>query len=164
MKAAGLRRSVRLLATLARDRRGVSAIEFAIAAPFVFIFILATVELAVYMMMDASVQIAAQAASRSGLTTTNPATGTRASQAQAIAMKMLSAWTGLPNTTVTITELDYGSYGDVGTGSYTPGPGQLGDVVSYNITLATQGVTGIPKFVGIPLLTFQRNFIVQNEK
>jgi Flp pilus assembly protein TadG len=164
MKAAGLRRSLRLLATLARDCRGVSAIEFAIAAPFVFIFILATVELAVYMMMDASVQIAAQAASRSGLTTTDPATGTRASQAQAIAMSMLSAWTGLPGTTVTISELDYGSYGDVGTGSYTPGLGQLGDVVSYNITLTTGGITGIPNFLGIRSITFQRNFIVQNEK
>jgi Flp pilus assembly protein TadG len=161
MKSAGPRR---LLAIFAHDCRGVSAIEFAIAAPFVFIIVLGTVEIAVDMLMDASVQIAAQAASRYGLTTTNPTTGSRASQAQSIAMNMLSAWTGLPNTKVTITELDYGSYGNVGSASYTAGPGQLGDVVSYNITLTTNGVSGIPKLVGMPQLTFQRNFIVQNEK
>jgi len=37
-------------------------------------------------------------------------------------------------------------------------------VVSYNITLTTPGISGIPQLVGIPLLTFQRNYIVQNEK
>jgi Flp pilus assembly protein TadG len=164
MKSAGLGRFSRLLDALARDCRGVSAIEFAIAAPFVFIIVLGTVEVAVDMMMDASVQIAAQAASRSGLTTTNPATGTRATQAQAIAMSMLSAWTNVPNTTVAITEVDYASYGDIGTSASTPGLGQLGDVVSYNISLTTEGVSGIPKLVGMGHMTFQRNYIVQNEK
>jgi hypothetical protein len=154
----------RFFAAPARDGRGVSAIEFAIAAPFVFIIVLGTVEIAVDMMMDASVQIAAQAASRSGLTTSNPATGTRASQAQAIAMSMLSAWTKVPDTTVSITETDYAEYGDIGTAASAPGLGELGDVVSYNISLTTQGVSGIPKLIGIKNMTFQRNYIVQNEK
>jgi Flp pilus assembly protein TadG len=164
MNTAGLRRPLRLFTRLARDCRGVSAIEFAIAAPFVFIIVLGTVEIAVDMMMDASVQIAAQAASRSGLTTTNPATGTRASQAQAIAMSMLSAWSNVPHTSVSITETDYASYGDIGTAASTPGLGQLGDVVSYNISLTTEGVSGIPRLIGMGKMTFQRNYIVQNEK
>ena len=164
MRALNVRRSVRLLATLCRDGSGVSAIEFAIAAPFVFVFVLGTVELAVDMIIDATVQMAAQTASRVGLTTTNPTTGTRAQQAQQIVSNILSGWTGLPNTTLTVTELNYGTYNGIGTPAYTTGPGSLGDVVSYNITLTTPGISGIPQLVGIPLLTFQRNYIVQNEK
>jgi Flp pilus assembly protein TadG len=164
MKAVDLRGFVRFLATLRRDSGGVSAIEFAIAAPFVFIFVLGTLELAVDMMIDATVQIAAQSASRVGLTTTNPASGTRATQAQQIVKNIMSGWTGMPRTTLTITELDYSTYNDVGSGNYTAGLGSLGDVVSYNITLTTPGISGIPQMVGIPLLTFQRNYIVQNEK
>jgi len=163
MRALNVRRSVRLLATLCRDGSGVSAIEFAIAAPFVFVFVLGTVELAVDMIIDATVQMAAQTASRVGLTTTNPTTGTRAQQAQQIVSNILSGWTGLPNTTLTVTELNYGTYTGIGTPAYTTGPGSLGDVVSYNITLTTPGISGIPQLVGIPLLTFQRNYIVQNE-
>jgi Flp pilus assembly protein TadG len=164
MKADGLHGPVRLFATLYRDSRGVSAIEFAIAAPFVFILVLGTVELAVDMMIDATVQIAAQAASRAGLTTTPPASGSRDDQAKSIAMNILGGWSKLPNTTVTITESDYGSYGNIGSSSFTPGSGALGDVVSYNITLTTPGISGIPQLVGFPTLTFQRNYIVQNEK
>ncbi|MEA3093708.1 MAG: hypothetical protein QOJ04_5050 [Caballeronia sp.] len=164
MKAVDLRGFVRFLTTLRRDSGGVSAIEFAIAAPFVFIFVLGTVELAVDMMIDATVQIAAQSASRVGLTTTNPASGTRATQAQQIVKNIMSGWTGMPRTTLTITELDYSTYNDVSSGNYTAGLGSLGDVVSYNITLTTPGISGIPQMVGIPLLTFQRNYIVQNEK
>jgi hypothetical protein len=37
-------------------------------------------------------------------------------------------------------------------------------IVSYNITVTMPGFSGIPQLVGIPLLTFQRNYIVQNEK
>jgi Flp pilus assembly protein TadG len=164
MKAADLRRFVRFLSALRRDSDGVSAIEFAIAAPFLFIFVLGTVELAVDMMIDATVQIAAQSASRVGLTTTNPASGTRAAQAQQIVKNIMSGWTGMPRTTLTITELGYSTYNDVGGGSSTAGLGSLGDVVSYNITLKTPGISGIPKMVGMPMLTFQRNYIVQNEK
>jgi Flp pilus assembly protein TadG len=164
MKASNPRGLVRLFVMLCRDGSGVSAIEFAIAAPFVFVLVLGTVELAVDMTIDATVQMAAQTASRVGLTTTNPASGTRAQQAKQIVSTIMSGWTGLPNTTLAITELDYGSYNAIGTPAYTPGLGALGDVVSYNITLTTPGVSGIPQLVGIPLLTFQRNYIVQNEK
>jgi len=76
----------------------------------------------------------------------------------------LQHWTRLPNTAVTITTLDYGSYGNVNTSNSTPGMGALGDVVSYNITLTTPGMSGIPQLLGIGQLTFQRNYLVQNEK
>jgi Flp pilus assembly protein TadG len=162
-------RSRRLAAPLAgcarflRDSRGVSAIEFALVAPVVFILVLGTVEVALDMVVDASVQFAAQKASRAGLTTTNPASGTRADAAQAIVMGVLGGWTNIGGT-VAIQTLNYGTYGNVGSSSYQSNPGGLGDIVSYQISVTIPGFSGIPQLVGLKTLTFQRNYIVQNEK
>lgn len=147
------------------DERGTSAIEFAILAPFVFFFVLGTVELAMDMIVDASVQLAAESASRTGLTTTAPSMGTRASQAQATVMNILGRWQNV-GATVSISELDYGTYNNVGTTGYQSGLGDLGDVVSYQITVSMPtGFTGLPKYFGVPTpIVFQRNYLVQNEK
>ena len=87
---AGQRR--RGLGGLFADDSGVSAIEFVFLSPVVFFLIFGTVELALDMIVDASVQIAAESASRTGLTTTAPATGTRADQAKSIVMSALGGW------------------------------------------------------------------------
>lgn len=147
------------------DNSGVSAIEFALLSPVVFFLVFGTVELALDMIVDASVQIAAESASRTGLTTTAPATGTRASQAQSIVMNTLGGWQKIGGT-VTINTLNYGTYNNVGSSSYQANMGGFGDVVSYQITVTLPtGFTGLPKFFGVPLpLTFQRNYLVQNEK
>ncbi|MGI4985527.1 MAG: TadE/TadG family type IV pilus assembly protein [Janthinobacterium lividum] len=147
-----------------RDSRGVSAIEFAIAAPFLLIMILGTIELGVDMMIDARVEYAAQLASRYGMTTSTPTTGTRSDAAKALVVKAIGMWANIPNTTLTIVETAYSSYSDIGTTSSTSGLGGLGDVVSYQVTLTTPGISGIPQMVGISTMTFQRSFIVQNEK
>jgi Flp pilus assembly protein TadG len=152
-----------LVGVVLADSRGTSAIEFAIFAPVMFILVLGTVELALDMIVDASVQIAAQAASRAGLTTSNPASGTRAAQAQSIVTSILGRWTSI-GATVNITELDYGTYGNVNTPTFQQGLGTLGDIVSYNITVTMPGFSGIPQLLGVNTLTFQRNYIVQNEK
>jgi len=164
VKAGVVCASQRFLNRLAREDGGVSAIEFAIASPLVLILVLGTVELAVDMSIDATVQMAAQSASRVGLTVTPPNSGTREAQAKSIVLSVLSGWLKMPRTTVTVTELDYGNYSNLGTSSYSAGAGAYGDVVSYNIVLTTPGVSGIPQLFGVPMLTFQRNFIVQNEK
>ncbi|MFL9963026.1 pilus assembly protein [Paraburkholderia sediminicola] len=147
------------------DDSGVSAIEFALLSPLVFFLVLGTVELALDMIVDASVQIAAQSASRTGLTTTAPATGTRAAQAQSIVMNTLGGWQKIGGT-VTITTVNYGTYNNVGTSNYQTNMGGFGDVVSYQITVTLpNGFTGLPRYFGVPLpLTFQRNYLVQNEK
>ncbi|MGI4858573.1 MAG: TadE/TadG family type IV pilus assembly protein [Janthinobacterium lividum] len=160
----GWRERLSTWSAVLRDERGVTAIEFAVAAPFVLFMVLGTIELGVDMMIDARVEYAAQAASRYGLTTTAPTSGTRATAAKATVMKALGLWAGLPNTTVSIVETAYGSYGAIGSTSNTSGLGDLGDVVSYQISLTTPGISGIPQLLGISTMTFQRNYIVQNEK
>jgi len=119
------------------------------------------------MIADASVQAAAQAASRVGLTTTAPSTGSRVQEAQTIVQSILGGWKNVSGT-ITVTELNYGNYGygNVASSTYTPTQdmGGYGDVVAYNIQLKMPGITGIPKLFGVNELTFERNFIVQNEK
>jgi Flp pilus assembly protein TadG len=158
-----MKRAAVLLSSFARDERGVSAIEFALVGPMVLLLILGTVEIALDMVVDASVQLAAQQASRVGLTTTTPSSGTRDSQARAIINAYLSPWTSIGGT-VTISTLNYGSYANVGTSSYQSNMGNFGDVVSYNISLTMPGFAGIQKMFGIKNLTFSRNYLVQNEK
>lgn len=163
MTAALARWRAGFVARLVRDSRGVSAIEFALVAPVVFILVLGTVEIALDMFVDASVQIAAQQASRVGLTTANPASGTRAQQAQTIVNNILGRWQNIGGT-VSITTLNYGTYNNVGGNSYQSNMGNFGDVVSYNISVTVPGFSGIPQLVGLKSMTFQRNYIVQNEK
>jgi Flp pilus assembly protein TadG len=155
----------RRLGRILADNRGVSAIEFALLSPVVIILTLATFELALDMIVDATVQIAAESASRTGLTTTAPATGTRADQAKSIVMSMLGRWQNI-GATVSINTWNYGNYNNIGTPNYQVNMGGFGDVVAYQIsvTLPT-GFTGIYRFFGVTLpLTFQRNYLVQNEK
>jgi Flp pilus assembly protein TadG len=163
MKLPRAARPLRFVTRLLRDSRGISAIEFAIAGPAALILVLGTVEIALDMFVDASVQLAAQEASRTGLTTSDPSTGTRAQQAQNIVMAYLGRWQSI-GATVTIATLDYGTYSNASSGTYASGLGGLGDVVSYNITVTMPGFSGIPRLFGVNTLTFQRNYLVQNEK
>jgi Flp pilus assembly protein TadG len=162
MKALG-RRWLPELSGWFRDASGSTSLEFVFVFPFALYMVLGTIELALDMVVDASVEIAAQAASRVGLTTTVPVNESRAQQASAIVNTILGGWENLGGK-VTIAELDYGTYGNVNTSSYSSSPGALGEIVSYNITLTMHGFTGIPALFGVPTLTFQRNYLVQNEQ
>lgn len=160
----GLKRWAHRLSHIFRDQRGLSAIEFALVLPVVLLLVMGTIEVAFDLMMDASLQIAAQNASRYGMTTSTPSTGTRASQAQAVATNAIGMWTKIPGTTFTIAETSYSAYSNVGTTSNTSGMGGLGDVVTYQMTLTTKGITGLLKLFGVSSLTFQRNYLIQNEQ
>jgi Flp pilus assembly protein TadG len=156
-------RLARLVERFLRDERGISSIEFAVVSIWVIFLVVGTIELAVDMIVDASVQVAAQQASRVGLTTVNPSSGTRADQASAIVMTYLKGWKKI-GATVDITTTNYSTYGNVGTSNSQAGMGGFGDVVAYNITVKMRGITGLPAIFGVSQLTFQRNYIVQNEK
>ncbi|SAK46190.1 TadE family protein [Caballeronia glebae] len=156
-------RNSRFWPRFTRDERGASAIEFAIVAPLVFILILGTVEVALDMIVDASVQYAAQQASRAGLTTANPSSGTRSQEAANIVNNILGGWTKI-NGKVDIKTYAYSSYNDISAGNYQNTMGNFGDVVLYQITLTMPTFSGIPKLFGIETMTFQRNYLVQNEK
>ncbi len=165
MMTGRLRSTAAWLTHFARNDRGVSAIEFALVAPVIFLMVLGTMEIALDMTMDAAVQMAAQAASRAGLVNVAPTGTTREAQAQATALGIIGKWASLPNTTVAITETTYASYAAVSAGTGTTNSaGSWGNVVIYNIALTTQGATGVLKLFGIKSLTFSRSYLVQNEQ
>lgn len=150
---------------IARDDTGVSAIEFAIVAPVVLLMVLGTMEIALDMTMDATVQMAAQAASRAGLVNVTPTGSTREAQAKSVAMGVIGMWANLPNTTVSISETTYANYAGVSSGTSTANSaGSWGSVVTYNISLTTQGATGVLKLFGVSSMTFSRSYLVQNEQ
>ena len=147
---------------LARSERGISTLEFAFISPFMFILVFASLELALDMIVDASVQVAAEVASRVSMTGTAPATGTRDQQAIANVHSILDMWTAVGGT-VSVQTLAYASYNNLGTSNYASGTGGFGNIVTYTITVKMPAFTGIPNFFGLGTLTFNRNFIVQNE-
>lgn len=175
-----------------RGNRGVTAMEFAIVLPFMVILILGTIEVGLDLWVDASVESAAQRASRLGITTVIPAGQTREQAVQAIVNNVLSTWQSLgPVETTTIKS--YSSYIAVGqpepytdlknVGHYvlgdpytdvnkngvwdadqgTDGAGGYNDIVQYTITFKIKSFTGLPEMMGIDTLVFSRTFIVQNE-
>ncbi|WP_250515395.1 TadE/TadG family type IV pilus assembly protein [Caballeronia sp. INDeC2] len=152
-----------MLTRLARDERGVSAIEFAFVAPVVFILILGTVEVALDMIVDASVQFAAQQASRAGLTTVAPSDSTRDAEARRIINNVLGGWKNIGGT-VDITTRAYSTYNDIAANNYQDTMGGFGDVVLYDIVVTMPTFSGIPKLFGVDTMTFQRSYLVQNEK
>jgi Flp pilus assembly protein TadG len=153
----------RFCCRFAQDASGVSAIEFALVGPVIFLMILGTLEIALDMVVDASVQMAAQQASRTGIINVNPSTGTRADQAKKVVNSILSPWTAIGGN-IAIDARAYSSYNDVNSTNFQSSMGGFGDVVSYNITLTMPTFTGIPNLIGVSKMVFTRNFLVQNEK
>ncbi len=72
--------------------------EMAFVMMFAVFIILGTFELAFDMIIDGIVQIAAQQASRVGLTTSSPSSGSRADAAKASIMATLKPWTNMGGT------------------------------------------------------------------
>lgn len=162
VKALGRGRAVlRGVRRFGRAEGGVSTLEFALFAPAVFIFVLGIIEVGLDLMVDASVQYAAQQASRAGITTVAPASGTREQAASQTVTTILRPWTNIGGK-LTIAMVDYGTFGNTTPSS---GAGGFGDVVSYNITLSMpRGFTGLLGFFGATPLVFRRYYLVQNEK
>ncbi|WP_414445347.1 TadE/TadG family type IV pilus assembly protein [Burkholderia sp. 22PA0106] len=160
---AGVRHTWRRVARrFGASEHGLSTLEFAILAPGVFILMLGIIEFGLDLMADASVQYAAQQASRAGITTLAPSSGTREQAASQTVTTILQPWTRI-GATVTLTISDYGTFtnGSPATGS----AGGLGDVVAYNVRLSfPNGFTGLLTLFGVSPLVFSRNYLVQNEK
>ncbi|WP_347558138.1 TadE/TadG family type IV pilus assembly protein [Robbsia sp. KACC 23696] len=156
----------RLTGKFARDERGVTAIEFAIAAPFLILIMLGAFEICFDLMMDATLQTATQEAGRAGLTTVVPTGSTRDAQAKAILTRVMGPWLKLPGSSMSYSTVSYTSYANAaaGTGGTANSQGNYGDVAVYTVTLTTTGMTGILKVFGLNTLTFTRSFMVQNEK
>ena len=183
---------VQTLLRWARDTRGVSAIEVAIALPVIILVTLSCVELGLDLWVDATVETAIQRASRIGITAVPPQGKTLQQAVHDSIADTLSPWAGR-NPIIVIATKSYPSYAAVGQGEpyvdvgkvghyvqgdpFTDvnkngvydsdlgvnGTGGFNDIVKYNISIKMDDFTGLPSSIGISNLVFNRTFIVQNE-
>lgn len=173
------------------DRRGTAALEFAIAFPMIIMLTMGTIELALMMLLDASLEIAVSEASRTGSLTqagtldkpiTEPE---RVAKVRAIVESWVGRWVpGTSNIKIETftyesprlanmpTWIDRNNNGACDPGEGTcpptgiqlfPGLGQAGTLTLYSVDVTRPGFTGILNMVGISSLHFVRQTVVLNE-
>ncbi|MGE5478406.1 MAG: TadE/TadG family type IV pilus assembly protein [Bacteroidales bacterium] len=172
-----------LLRRLVPDRLGTTALEFAIAFPVVLLITLGSIELALIMLADASLEIAASEASRIGALTAYGDAAAREAKVKSIVATIAGRWIPVKSN-ITVTTRIYPDLTALGKPTWIesngipgcqpaegncagvqviPGLGHSGDLVVYTILMERSGFTGILKTVGISNLAFQRKIIVINE-
>jgi Flp pilus assembly protein TadG len=155
---------------LRHDERGITALEFALSAPFAILFMLLTIEVGFLLMADATLETAVQQASRYGITVETPSTCTgtctRSQLIDNIIVNMMSRWT--PPSSITVTKTAYAAFPANTTGTLsstggTAGAGAAGNIVAYSVTVKLTSLTGLFKLTGSSTYTLTRTVVVQNE-
>ena len=175
-----------------RDDSGASALEFALVMPLVLILIVGTIDVAIAMLTDGFLEQSVRAASRLGLTTTEPSGKSRDDAIREIIQNGVGNWVGKDNV-LHIETRTYKSFANGGqpepcgdeshknTGPCTrpftdmkhnetwdadmggSGAGGRGDIVSYRVWFGRPAFTGILGLLGRDLYHFERRIVIQNE-
>lgn len=165
------------------DRRGVAGLEFALVVSIVLLLTAGLMELGLMMIVDATMEIAIRAVSRTGSITDALTEDERTKQVEETVSRLLSGWA--PGTsTVTVDTHVYPLVTDLGNGYWIedgqeagcqtyegdctgvqliPGIGAAGSLVLYRVTLRRAGFSGVLRLIGIDDLTFSRTTVVLNE-
>lgn len=156
------------LRTLARDRAGVTALEFALVAPLVFAVLFVAIEVAVIMLADAHLDIAANQVARQGRLGF-PA-GFDCRQAISDVMnRTLSGWIAedslIINAKLYTPGQSYSFADPTNDQNYKPecNTGQRGDMVVYRLGFTRPGLTGFVSWLSRERLRFERVVLIQNE-
>ncbi|MGE5515249.1 MAG: TadE/TadG family type IV pilus assembly protein [Bacteroidota bacterium] len=168
-----------------RDRCGVVAVEFAFAFPIIILLTIGTMEVALMMLMDASLQIGIAEASRSGSLTQFGSAQDRVARVKTIMQTWAGRW--VPGTSEI--KVDYFVYpnlaaigkptwidnnnngkcdsgeGDCSASSVklVPNMGVAGSLVVYQVRISRSGFTGVLKLAGINNLSYFLEIPVLNE-
>lgn len=167
------------------DRRGIAALEFAFAFPVMIMLTIGTIELALMMLLDASLELAVAEASRAGSLSQSGTAAEREEAAKTIVDTWVSRW--LPGSSkISIETFTYPNLSDINKPTWTdrdkdgncdpgegtcppngveltPGIGISGSLTLYTVTLTRRGFTGVFNMAGISELTFVRQAVVLNE-
>lgn len=168
-----------------RDRCGVVAVEFAFAFPIIILLTIGTIEVALMMLMDASLQIGIAEASRSGSLTQFGTAEARVSRVTSIMKTWAGRW--VPGTSeIKVDYLVYPNLSDIGKPTWVdnnkndkcdpgegdcsassvklvPGMGLAGSLVVYQVRISRSGFTGVLKLAGINTLNYFVEIVVLNE-
>ncbi len=155
-----------------RDRRGATALEFALVGPVFIVMLLMAFEFAIQLAVDLALSYGAGAAARYAITGAVTGTsGTKGSNStnDTTIRNLIVSSTGnlLDPSRVVVSATSYSnpsSYA-AGSGMTSGSNGYSGSVVVYSITYAQPFLTGLPALVhsGTTSITHQATVIVQNE-
>lgn len=158
---------------LRSDQKGVTALEFAIVAPLVFIVIFLSLEVAVMLIADATLDRAASRIVRQAkVMETDAALGKEDCHrwVMGILEDTLSIWadgTNLHADSEIYKPGESSSFEDVNDPSYQDkivcDLGNAGDMVVFRLGFDRPGLTGLISLMGLESLHFERTVIVQNE-
>ena len=149
------------------DRRGATAIEFALVANVFVVLVFLMLEASWMMVIEMAINDAAQEASRLGSLGTLPATGTREDAIKAAVVTRAAGL--LTSDYLTITMQSYGSIYNYGhhaaNATQTPGAGSGRQLVQYVVAYAQPLLTPLASTVlgGRTSFTHSTTIMVQNE-
>lgn len=144
-----------------------TALEFALVSPLVFLVLFFSIEMGIAMMADATLARTAAVISRQGQLGGFSDDDCNTAVRQALQQGM-SRWVYDPGNLL----VDVSVYSP---GNYTPAPpddenyipacntGERGDLVVYRLGFSRTGFSGVLHWLGIDVLRFERTIIIQNE-
>ena len=153
----------RISAFLTRCEEGVTALEFALLSPILFLLVMGIVEFAVIMFVSVVLESATDMTARLGSTGYVPA---GVSQSQEIINNVDNITAGLlqPTANITITTTSYSNFNNIGqNGQGTPGLGGPGDVVVYTVSYPWNIMTPIVSAVIGNTINLSASTVVRNE-
>lgn len=158
------RRSRNSLRRLAGDRRGVTALEFALVAPLLFGVLFVVVEISVIMLADAHLDVAANQVARLGRLRLD---GDCGPQVRKVMSDTLAHWVDAASMRIDAKVYTPGAnnaFDEVGE-DYQPvcDTGERGDMVIYRLGFDRTGLTGFIGWLGGDRLRFERVVLIQNE-
>lgn len=169
-ECAGLIRQVRwkfrpVFRRFGRDRRGTTAVEFALLANVFIVLVFLMIEASWIMTVEMAVNDAAQSAARLGSLGTLPPTGSREAAIQAAIVNYGGGV--LNNSYLTVVMQSYGTAYDYGhhaaNATQTSGAGSGRQLVQYSVTYSQPLMTPFARTILGASFTHSLNIMVQNE-
>lgn len=151
---------------LRRNQRGVTALEYALAAPLLFAVIFVAIEVAFIMLADAHLDVAANRVARMGRIGIS---GECQQVVNKVMTDTLSGWISSDSKVYAEAKVytpgGDNSFGDAYDDSYEPvcDSGGQGSMVIYRLGFDRPGLTGFISWLGLSRVRFERVVLIQNE-
>ncbi|CPR17821.1 pilus assembly protein [Brenneria goodwinii] len=156
-----------LRSRLRRNQQGVTALEYALAAPLLLAVIFVAIEVAFIMLADAHLDVAANRVARMGRL---GITGECQLAVDKVMNDTLSGWISDDSKVYAEAKVytpgGDNAFGDVYDENYIPpecDSGGRGDMVIYRLGFDRPGLTGFISWLGLSKVRFERVVLIQNE-
>ncbi|MFE8045761.1 TadE/TadG family type IV pilus assembly protein [Brenneria goodwinii] len=149
-----------LRSRLRRNQQGVTALEYALAAPLLLAVIFVAIEVAFIMLADAHLDVAANRVARMGRL---GITGECQLAVDKVMNDTLSGWISRDSAITDAKIYTPGGDNTFGENNIPPVCGERGDMVIYRLGFDRPGLTGFISWLGLSKVRFERVVLIQNE-